>query len=327
MRASESGAGDLTVETVAELGEFGLVERITDALATTPAVIVGAGDDAAEVKAVGSVVVSTDLLVDQGHFRRDWSTAHEVGRKAAASNLSDLNAMGARPTALTLCLALPGDLPVSWVDEMVRGFVEECRSVGAAVVGGDVAASDVLTIAVTALGHADQTICRDGAESGQQVAVAGALGLSGAGFAALSRGFRSPRAAVQAHRVPEPPYGAGMAAARAGATAMIDVSDGLMGDLGHIARASEVQIDLNTGLIPLEPAVVTVAEALGRHPLSFVLSGGEDYAIVATFPAHAELPEGFTRIGTVVAVPAGDRPRVMVDGEPWDETPGYEHFR
>jgi thiamine-monophosphate kinase len=327
MQAAAGGSGDLTVETVAELGEFGLVERITRALVQTDAVLTGPGDDAAEVSVAGPVIVSTDVLVDQRHFRRDWSTAHEVGRKAAASNLSDLNAMGGRATALTVGLAVPGDLPVSWVDELVRGLSEECALVGAAVVGGDVTASDVLTIAVTVIGEAPRTVRRDGAQVGDVVAVAGTLGLAGAGFAALSRGFRSPRAAVEAHRVPQPPYGAGEAGAEAGATSMIDVSDGLLGDLAHLARASGVQIDLDPEQVPVESAVITVAEALGRHPVSFVLTGGDDYALAATFPADAVLPDGWEPIGAVVAVPAGDHPRVTVDGLPWDGPAGHEHFR
>lgn len=327
MNTTGGGTRDLTVETVSELGEFALVERIARALTSTEVVVVGPGDDAAEISVDGNLIVSTDVLVDQRHFRRDWSTAHEVGRKAAASNLSDLNAMGGWATALTIGLAVPGDLPVAWVDELVRGIVDECDSVGAAVVGGDVTASDVITIAITALGEAPRTVRRSDAEPGDQVAVAGVLGLAGAGFAALSRGFRSPRAAVEAHRVPSPPYGAGEEAADAGATAMIDVSDGLLGDLGHVARASGVQIDLSSELVPIEPAVITVAEALGRHPVSFVLTGGDDYALAATFPADVKLPEGWDRIGAVVAVPEGDHPRVTVDGEPWDGSTGHEHFR
>ncbi|GAA1736348.1 thiamine-phosphate kinase [Aeromicrobium alkaliterrae] len=327
MQASGGGTRDLTVETVSELGEFGLVERITRALPTTDVVLVGPGDDAAEISVGGTLVVSTDVLVDQRHFRRDWSTAHEVGRKSAASNLSDINAMGGHATALTLGLAVPGDLPVAWVDELVRGVVEECALVGAAVVGGDVTASDTLVIAVTVVGEATRTVRRSGAQVGDVVAVAGTLGLAGAGFAALSRGFRSPRAAVEAHRVPHPPYGSGETGADAGATAMIDVSDGLLGDLGHVARASGVQIDLSSEHVPIESAVITVAEALGRHPVSFVLTGGDDYALAATFPPEAALPDDWYPIGAVVAVPAGDQPRVTVDGLPWDGETGHEHFR
>ncbi len=320
-------ADDLTVETVAELGEFGLVDRITSQLVTTDAVVLGAGDDAAEIALDGNLVVTTDVLVDLRHFRRDWSTAHEIGRKAAASNLSDLNAMGAEPLALTIGLAVPGDLPVAWVDELVRGIVEESSSVDAAVVGGDVTASDAVTIAITALEQADATVPRSGAAAGDRVAFAGTLGLAAAGYAALSRGFRSPRAAVEAHRVPTPPYGQGAIARAAGASAMIDVSDGLLADLGHIARASGVRIDLDTEYIPIDAHVITVAEALGRHPVSFVLSGGDDYALVGTFPDDVAIPDGWTRIGTVSEVAAGDHARVTVDGEPWDGDTDHQHFR
>ncbi|MFT4299047.1 MAG: thiamine-phosphate kinase [Aeromicrobium sp.] len=327
MQTADRATRDLTVETVAELGEFALIERITGLLTAGEAVVVGAGDDAAEITVQGSVIVSTDVLVDQRHFRRDWSTAQEVGRKAAAASMSDLNAMGGRATALTVGLTLPGDLPVSWVDELTRGLVQEAGQVGASVVGGDVTESEVLSIAVTAVGQVARSVRRGGAMPGDQVAVAGPLGLAGAGFATLSRGFRSPRAAVEAHRVPAPPYGAGERAAAAGATAMIDVSDGLVGDLGHVAAASGVQIDLSTERILLEPAVITVAEALGRQPLTFVLAGGDDYALAATFPAEAPLPEPWQRIGTVLPVRPGGRPGVTVDGEPWDGESGHAHFR
>src|SRR5699024_2383038 len=161
------------------------------------------------------------------HFRRDWSTAAQIGRKAAAVNLSDISAMGGATDTLTVGLAAPGELPVSWVVDMIRGFLEECSMVGAQLVGGGVTAADQIVISVAAIGHAQATVQRNGAQAGDVLAIAGTLGLSGAGFAALSRGFRSPRAAVEAHQVPEPPYPAGPQAAGLGASAMIDVSDGL----------------------------------------------------------------------------------------------------
>ena len=308
--------------TLGELGEFGLIERIAGTLEALAPVLIGPGDDAAQVAVrQGSVVMSTDLLVENRHFRRDWSSAQDVGRKSAACTLSDINAMGAVATALTVGFSAPADLPVAWLDEFTEGFVAECGLVGAQLVGGDLTAGDAVVVAVTAIGEVARPVRRDGALPGDAVAFAGTLGVAGAGFAALSRGFKSPRAAVDAHRVPSPPYGAGPEAAAAGATSMIDVSDGLLADLGHVAKASGVTINLDSSVLPIFEPVQAVAQALGVHPLTFVLTGGDDYALVATFSEATELPEGWTWIGTVA-----DGSGVTVDGEPWEGATGHRHF-
>lgn len=317
------GSGDLTVESVGEIGEFGLIERVRRESSGSGRVLIGSGDDAAHIATKdGTFVISTDLLIENRHFRRDWSTAEEIGRKAAACNLSDINAMGGVATALTIGFGAPAELPVAWAEEFTRGFAAECERVGAHIVGGDVTASERIVIAVTAVGDAARPVRRSGALPGDQVAYAGVLGLAGAGFAALSRGFRSPRAAVDAHRVPQPPYAAGPQAAGAGATSMVDVSDGLLADVGHIATASGVRIDIETETLTVPGPVGTVAEALGADPLKFVLTGGDDYALVATFSAVTELPDGWTRIGTV-----SDGAGVTVDGAPYDGESGHQHWR
>lgn len=139
--------------TVGELGEFGLIRELTSRLTTTPAVRIGPGDDAAVVAAPDRrVVASTDVLLEGRHFRRDWSTAYDVGRKAAAQNLADIAAMGAVPTALLLGLVVPAELPVSWPTEMMDGLRDECQVAGAAVVGGDVVRGDTIMVSITALG-------------------------------------------------------------------------------------------------------------------------------------------------------------------------------
>ncbi len=306
------------------MGEFALIDLVRQRAGSNRQTLIGPGDDAAQVKTKdGTFVVSTDLLIDGRHFRRDWSSATEVGRKAAAANLSDINAMGGVATAITVALGLPADLPASWVLDLAEGFEAECALVGAHVVGGDVTAADQIVIAVTATGDAAHPVRRDGAAPGDVVAFAGELGMAGAGFAALSRGFRSPKAAVDAHRVPHPPYAAGPQAADAGATAMVDVSDGLLADVGHIAVASGVVIDLETAAFAIPEAVTTVAGALGVDPMQFVLSGGDDYALVATFSSATELPAGWTRIGSVRD---GDHPGVLVDGSTFDGPTGHKHF-
>jgi thiamine-monophosphate kinase len=309
--------------TIGDIGEFGLIGRVRTQIGANRHVLLGPGDDAAHVATNdGSFLVSTDLLIEGRHFRRDWSSAHDIGRKAAACNLSDINAMGGVATALTVGFGAPADLPVSWAVEMTRGFEEECAHVGAHIVGGDVTASDKVVIAVTAMGDAVRPVLRSGALPGDVVAYAGRLGLAGAGFATLSRGFRSPKAAVEAHRVPLPPYAAGPQAAGAGATSMTDVSDGLLADLGHIAESSAVAIDLDSSAFEIPAPVATVGEALGVDALSFVLTGGDDYALVATFSAQTTLPDGWTRIGLVA-----DGAGVTVDGKTYDGATGHQHFR
>lgn len=306
---------------LSEVGEFALIDEVVAQVGSAQHVLIGPGDDAAQVAVTGGTyVVSTDLLVDNRHFRRDWSSAYDVGRKAAAANLSDIAAMGGVANALTVGFAAPGDLEAAWALEMTRGFVEEAAKVGAVLVGGDVTASDTLTIAVTALGEARRPVTRSGAKAGDVVAYAGRLGWAGAGFAALSRGFRSPRAAVDAHRIPEPPYAAGPQAAAAGATAMTDVSDGLLADLGHIAASSAVAIDVSAASFVVGEPLSSVGQALGVDPMIFVLTGGDDYALVATF--GGEVPAGWTQIG-VVSDGAG---QVTVDGEPYEYPAGHVHF-
>jgi thiamine-monophosphate kinase len=288
------------------------------------ATLLGPGDDAAVVATPdGRVAASVDLLVDGRHFRREWSTPYDIGRKAAAQNLADIAAMGAVPTALLVGLATPPDLAAFWAERFADGLREECDVVGAGVVGGDVVRSDVLLVAVTALGDLQgrAPVTRSAARVGDLVAVAGRLGWSAAGLATLRRGFRSPKLVVDAHRRPSPPYASGPAAAQAGATAMIDVSDGLVADLGHIAAASGVRISLRSESFERPDALVEVGSALGVDVLSWILAGGEDHALAATFPAGTTLPPGFLPIGEVID---GD-PGVLVDGSSY-ATPGFDHF-
>ena len=310
-------------QKLSDIGEFALIDQIAAQIGSARHVLIGTGDDAAQVTTSdGSYLVSTDLLVEGRHFRRDWSSAYEVGRKAAAANLSDIAAMGGTANALTVGFAAPGDLEAFWALEVTRGIVEEAAKVGAVIVGGDVTASDTITIAVTALGEAHRPVRRTGAMPGDIVAFAGRLGWAAAGFAALSRGFRSPMKAVEAHRVPEPPYAAGPLAAGEGASAMTDVRDGLLVDLGHIAAASGVAIDVQRDCFVVGEPLTSVGQALGVDPITFVLTGGDDYALVATFSAEAGAPKGWTAIGTV-----SEGFGVTVDGASYEESPGHEHFR
>jgi thiamine-monophosphate kinase len=310
--------------TGGELGEFELVAELTRRFAPGPGVLLGPGDDAAVVAAAdGRVVATTDLLVEGRHFRRDWSEAYDVGRKAAAQNLADVAAMGAAPTALLVGLACPAELTVDWALSLADGLREECELAGASVAGGDVVSSSRLTVAGTALGTlaGREPVTRAGACPGDVVAVAGRLGWAAAGFAVLSRGFRSPRALVEAHRRPSPPYGQGPQAAALGATALIDISDGLVQDLGHVAAASQVMIDLVSGALEIPDTFVGTARALGADPLTWVLAGGDDHALVACFPPAVELPPQWRTIGRVA-----DGEGVLVDGAPYDGPGGWQAF-
>ncbi len=275
------------------------------------------------------MVATTDLLVEGRHFRRDWSGPADVGVKAAAQNLADVAAMGAHSRTLLVGIGCPADLPAQWVLDMIDGMVTECGRAGASIAGGDVTAADSVMLAITALGELDglRPVTRAGARPGDMVAVNGRLGWSAAGLALL-RTARADgpdpqiAALVTAHRRPQPPYTAGPAAARAGATAMIDVSDGLLADVGHIASASGVAIDLETASLQVDAALAAGARLLNADAMDWVLTGGEDHALVATFPAETTPPAGWQVIGAV-------RPGsgVTIDGSVRSGPAGWDHFR
>ena len=268
-------------QTLASVGEFGLIDVLSAWLPPGPRTLVGIGDDAAVLAAPdGRVVATTDFLLEGRHFRRDWSGAADVGHKAAARSLADLAAMGAEPSALLVALAAPGDLPVSWARELAQGLAAECARAsrgGASVIGGDTARAGSVILAVTGLGDlaGRAPVLRSGASPGEQVAVAGPLGPSAAGLALLTAGLARAGSGwdelVAAQVRPAPPYDAGPEAADLGATAMIDVSDGLLADLGHVAAASGVRIDLASDALRPGDGLLTAARAVrdaARHDSS-----------------------------------------------------------
>ncbi|MDO4784682.1 MAG: thiamine-phosphate kinase [Propionibacteriaceae bacterium] len=307
--------------TLSELGEFGLIGEVTAALPSHGDVLIGPGDDAAAVRFAGPVLISADVLVEGVHFRRDWSSAHQIGRKAAAVNISDIEAMGGRAKALVVCFSAPGDLPASWAVDCLAGLAEEAALCGAVVVGGDTTASRDVTIAVTVFGSASgEPVRRAGARAGQVVALAGRVGWAAGGLTVLQRGFSAPRDLVAAHQVPTPPYGEGEAAARAGASALIDVSDGLLADLRHIADASGVCIDVHTSAFEAPESLQRLAAATGASPMRLMLTGGEDHALAGCFDA-TRVPEGWRVIGEV-----RQGSGVLVDGQDWEGSEGWDHF-
>jgi len=314
----------------------------------------GPGDDAAVVGTPdGRVVVTTDALVAERHFRPRTASPEDVGWRAAAQNLADVAAMGAVPTALVVALVVPARPPRPWADGwttgLARGLAAACARLpgaeGCGVVGGDLTGGDQVVVAVTALGDLGGVppVRRDGARPGDLVALAGTLGRSAAGLAVLERRLQRGAAAwaggsgavesaadegvadlVRAHRRPRPPVAAGPAAAEAGATAMLDVSDGLLRDAGRVGRASVVAVDLSSELLlPHVDAVAPAADLLGLDPWELVLTGGEDHGLLATFPPGAVLPEGFSLVGVVTATTA---PGALLDGRPRAGGGGWDHF-
>lgn len=325
--------------TLGSLGESAVLQRIFPRLPESAQTEVGPGDDAAVLRAPdGRYVVTTDTMVHGPDFRLAWSRPAELGWKAAATNLADVAAMGAVPTALVVALTAPASTPIEVLEGFADGLREACVALapGCGVVGGDLTVSPTLTVAVTAFGDLEGRVpvLRSGARVGDRVAVAGALGLAGRGIRQLFAEAVDPQGepdaglaeqlrlaepeALAAQLAPAPPIAAGRAAALAGATAMLDVSDGLLLDARRIAAASGVGIDLDTAA--LDP-VAAVPPAPPGVTLRDVLTGGEDHAMLATFPPEAPLPAGFREIGCVVA---GDG--VRVDGESPEERGGWDPY-
>lgn len=319
---------DLSHETLADVGEFAVIERLTAHRSYPESVQLGPGDDAAVLAAPdGRVVVSTDMLVEGRHFRFDWSTPHDVGCKAIAQNAADIEAMGAVVTGFVVGFGAPADTPARQALELADGMWAEAGRAGAPIIGGDLVASPQWVVSVTVFGDLGgrAAVTRGGARPGSSVAVVGDLGVSAAGYALWAAGIDDYAEFRSRHVAPVPPYGQGVAAARAGATAMTDTSDGLVADLRHIAQASGVDIDLSgKALKPESLILVPAADDAGADPLAWVLGGGEDHALVACFPA--EVPPGWRVIGTVREQAEAGTARVLVDGRDWSGAAGWESF-
>jgi thiamine-monophosphate kinase len=264
-------------------------------------------------------------MVEGRHFRRDWSSGYDVGRKAAAASLADVVAMGARPTALLVGFTAPADLDVAWADALADGLRDEAALVGASVVGGDITAADAISVSVTALGDlgGSEPITRAGAQAGDQVVVIGRLGWAAAGLAMLHAG-RTDHPLADAHRHPQPAYDeARTLSAAVTVTSMIDVSDGLLADLAHIASASKVVIRLDSSRLAVPAELAAAAADLGVDPLLWVATGGDDHAFAAT--VRGDVPAGLNVIGSVVALAGGD-PAVMFSDRETPANGGHEHF-
>ena len=312
--------------TVSQLGEFGLIDALTEVLGTSnlgpnSVVLVGPGDDAVVVQMSDSrMVISTDAMVENVHFKRAWSSGIDVGVRVAAANLSDIVAMGAHPTALVVALGLPSDLPVEWALDLARGMKQEADRLNVVVVGGDVVASPIISVTVTAIGAPrERIITRAGAQVGDVVAVAGRLGWAAAGLAVATRGFSSPRVLVDAHRQPVIDYDL-IHSAFAHAHALCDVSDGLVADASHMAQASQVQINITTDALAIADPLRDMGLALTENPMNWILTGGDDHAFLGAFD-EANVPPGWTVVGQVLAGSG-----VTVDGSAFIGAAGHTHF-
>ncbi|WP_291040029.1 AIR synthase related protein [Herbiconiux sp.] len=377
-------------ETLASVGEGEVLRRIFPRLPHADAELLGPGDDAAVVAAPdGRYAVTTDMMIHGPDFRLAWSTPHDLGWKAAMSNLADVAAMGARPTALVVAIAAPLETPVEVLLGIADGLRDACAlaAPGCGVVGGDLSVSATLTLAVTAFGDLGgrAPVTRSGARPGDVVAVAGPLGQAGAGIWLLFRdgvapaprsaplprygalleaadselgaessrsstggqdpvaagAAREPDAAagravraahpdlVEAQLAPRAPIGFGTAAAEAGATAMLDVSDGLVLDARRLAVASGCAVSFDPAAIAREArALIDTDAVVGDRAADFVLSGGEDHALLATFPADVPLPPGFRALGTVVeaASAPGGRPDALIGDRPHSALGGWDPY-
>ena len=311
-----------------DLSEAQLVSHFRDSFPLGERTLIGIGDDCAQIGAPeGSFIVTTDVMVEDQHFHLSWSTGYEVGARVAAQNLADIDAMGGRPSALVASVVAPRDMDADVFLDVVRGLGDRARQAGAGVVGGDLSAGEKLVISITAFGYCPGPVVRrDGSRPGDVIAVSGTLGFSYAGLDLLEGGFVSPSARglgelgdletfVSTYRAPSPPLGSGVAAAAAGARAMMDLSDGPAADAFRMAKASGVVIEFDRPAIEEEARRLQGAARICRaDPVRWVLQGGEEHGMLAAFPPGCELPEGFRIVGTVRECEPGESPCAMFDG-------------
>lgn len=338
---------DSARETVGQVGEFPLIDRIVAILGPTRAdTIIGAGSDDTAVLRLpdGRLQLATiDTQISGVHFLIDRYSPQEIGRKVAAVNLSDIAAMGGMPTHALVSLAGPPDLTVEFALKLLDGLVRELARWGADLIGGNLARHDGLVLDMALLGETDRRrlLLRSGAQPGDAVLVTGHLGAAAAGAALLQQSENlshvppEHRQEVLARqRWPEPRLEAGVLLGPAGATAAIDVSDGLAADAGHICQQSDVGMRLEAARLPIATATRAVAEALGRDALALALAGGEDYELLFTAPeekapglaAAVRQVTGVsvTVIGTVTSGP--DRVLVDSDGRERELAGGWRHY-
>jgi thiamine-monophosphate kinase len=329
---------------IQSMGEFELLAKLRERLpAPGPRVRLGSGDDAAVTVPGGATATSVDAILDGVHFRRGDATPEQIGAKALATALSDLAAMGAEAGEAYVVVGVPPDLDEDEFLALLDGMLVLAAATGTALVGGDVTRAPALTLAVTVVGHAaapELLVSRAGAEPGDSLVLTGELGGAAAGLLLLERPELT--AAVPADTAellrrrqlePSPRLRSGLGLARAGARAMIDLSDGLGGDAGHLAAASGVGLQFDAATLPLAKGVAEVAAAAGRDPLELAASGGEDYELLAALPAD-RLAEAAVAIGEaaeatltpVGEVVAGSGVEIRLPGGEMLKTSGFDQL-
>lgn len=331
-----------------DLSEDELVRAVSRLLSgSEPGVVVGLGDDAAVVEAgAGQLVLTTDLLVEGVHFERGSISAHDLGAKAVTVNVSDIAAMAASPRYALVAMGMPDDVEAAWVMELYGGMRDACAEYALSLVGGDTNRADLVVLSVAVVGEVapGRALVRSGARVGDRIAVTGSLGAAAGGLA-LSRlqagraaeALSQPwgRALIEALERPVARLGEAQVLARAGASAMMDLSDGLTKDLSRLCDASGVGARVDLGAVPVSGPLASGAALLGVDARSLALSGGEDYELLVTMPADGvgrardELQTGFgvdlSELGEVtegsglIGVDAEGRETVL-------EAAGWDHF-
>lgn len=330
-----------TNNSLNQLGEFGLIDRIRHQVAHSNSVVVGIGDDCAATTLPSGelLLTSKDLLIENVHFRREWSDMYHIGRKSVAVNLSDIAAMGGKANHLFLGVGLPKTLTAIEIDQFTAGFLDEATAAGATLCGGDTCRShDNLLISVTVQGSvsAEHLLCRDGAKEGDLVYVSGTIGDSALALAQLERGEMPSPYLAQRHHSPTPRLKLGQTIAqRKLATAMIDVSDGVFSDLGHILEQSQLGAQLMPHQFPLSEAA---RHHLRNNPQdsNIAMLGGEDYELLFCIPATnddkikqlaTEIGLPLTQIGICVAASQGLTVVDPTGRQQPGQKAGYNHFR
>ncbi len=326
---------------IENLGEFALIQRLAQLLpAPGEEVVKGIGDDAAAIRLDGGqmLILTTDMLIEGVHFDLSFTSPRDIGYKTLAVNLSDLASMGCGPGYALVSLGLPDGFDVEEAEEIYRGLAECAERWGGQFVGGDTVSSPhglTINLALSALMNEETMVTRAGARVGDMVLVTGSLGESALGLELFKRGIvpedENAIACVQRHLRPEPRFAVGAAARAAGATAMIDCSDGLLADLGHICEASGTGAVVEADWLPISDAARRVAARLEIDPLKAALAGGEDYELIITVEAdkaeEAASRLNLTPVGTIVI----DSEGLKVADEAGVAIPvgtlGYEHFR
>lgn len=310
---------------ISEIGEFGLIERLVRP-SRRETLVVGIGDDAAVMETSGKLVLTTDMLVEGDHFRTEWSTPRQIGRKAMASNISDIAAMGGSPEFAFISIALREGIDVEFMDELYAGMHDVAEVYDVEIAGGDTTHGSVMVINVVITGTVEDPVLRSGASPGELICVTGPLGGSRAGLELLLAGMKEPEGAVSKHLDPGCRMDISHEIARE-ARSMIDVSDGLASEVNHICDMSDVGAEVIADWIPISEPTGEAGRALDKDPVRWALDGGEDFELV--FTIDPDRLENVKDLCTVVGrtLPAEEGRTLVVDGNRLPLTGGYDHFK